>query len=71
MAWDRLVRLPVVDSVQAHRYNFSQANVNEVLTVATETGKRYFCGKCGAEFVVTRGSDEGNIQCCGEPLGKK
>jgi DNA-directed RNA polymerase subunit RPC12/RpoP len=45
--------------------------VNEVLTVATETGKRYFCGKCGAEFVVTRGSDEGDIHCCGEPLSKK
>ena len=49
----------------------SQANVNEVLTVATETGKRYFCVKCGAEFVVTRGSDEGDIYCCGVPLSKK
>ena len=63
--------MQVVDSIEGPRYNFRQANVNEVLTVATETGKRYFCGKCGAEFVVTRGSEEGDIHCCGEPLSKK
>ena len=39
--------------------------------MATETGKRYFCGKCGAEFVVTRGSEEGDLYCCGVLLGKK
>ncbi|HJO82997.1 MAG: desulfoferrodoxin [SAR202 cluster bacterium] len=39
--------------------------------MATETGKRYSCAKCGSEFVVTRGSDEGAVICCGEPMTKK
>ena len=39
-------------------------------TLANETGKRYSCGKCGAEFVVTRGA-EGSIECCGEPMVQK
>ena len=38
--------------------------------MANETGKRYFCSKCGAEFVVTRGGD-GALKCCGEPMTKK
>jgi hypothetical protein len=43
----------------------------EVRNLATETGKRYSCGDCGAEFVVTRGSEEGGINCCGTPMNKK
>jgi len=39
--------------------------------VPTETGKRYFCQKCKSEFVVTRGSDEGSIECCETLMGKK
>ena len=38
--------------------------------MATETGKRYFCSKCGSEFVATRGG-EGTIKCCGEPMTRK
>ena len=41
-----------------------------MLTVANETGKRYFCEKCGSQFVVTRGAD-GTINCCGEPMTKR
>lgn len=39
--------------------------------VATETGKRYFCSKCGSEFVVTRGSSEGSLECCKTSMEKK
>ena len=38
--------------------------------LANETGKRYFCSKCGAEFIVTTGG-EGAMMCCGEPAQKK
>ena len=38
--------------------------------MANETGKRYFCGKCGAEFIVTTGG-EGALTCCGEAAQKK
>jgi hypothetical protein len=41
-----------------------------VIELANETGKRYSCGQCGSEFVVTRGAD-GTIECCGEPMSKK
>ena len=38
--------------------------------MANETGKRYSCGICGAELVVTRGA-EGTMSCCGEVMQKK
>ncbi|MCI0438447.1 MAG: desulfoferrodoxin [Chloroflexi bacterium] len=38
--------------------------------MATQTGKRYTCSKCGSEFVVTRGSD-GDIKCCNQPMQQK
>ena len=38
--------------------------------MANETGKRYYCATCGAEFIVTKGGD-GTIACHGEPLTKK
>ncbi len=40
------------------------------LSVASETGKRYFCASCGCEFIVTKGGD-GTLICHGEPLTKK
>ena len=40
------------------------------LELTNETGKRYFCSKCGAEFIVTTGGD-GVLTCCGEPAQKK
>jgi desulfoferrodoxin-like iron-binding protein len=35
--------------------------------MANQIGKRYRCPKCGAEVIVTRGSD-GTIHCCGKPM---
>ena len=50
-------------------YNFSETKSGG-LKLANETGKRYFCGKCGAEFIVTTGG-EGAMTCCGEAAQKK
>jgi rubredoxin len=36
--------------------------------MAAITGKRYRCPSCGAEFIVTRGADEGDLRCGDEPL---
>ena len=38
--------------------------------MANETGKRYSCSGCGAQFVVIRGGD-GTIECCGKPAEKR
>jgi len=38
--------------------------------LANETGKRYACGSCGAEVIVTKGGD-GEVQCCAAPMNKK
>ena len=38
--------------------------------MSSQTGKRYMCQECGAEFVVTKGG-EGTIRCCGKPLELK
>ncbi len=35
--------------------------------MAVETGKRYRCPTCGAEFIVTRGG-EGALRCDGDDL---
>jgi desulfoferrodoxin-like iron-binding protein len=44
--------------------------VEVALSVANETGKRYQCGKCGSEFIVTKGGN-GALQCCGQPMQLK
>lgn len=36
-------------------------------SMAAETGKRYRCAKCGAEFIVTRGGDA-TLRCDGDEL---
>ena len=36
--------------------------------LANETGKRYYCAKCDAEIVVTRGSDDASLTCCGSKM---
>ena len=36
--------------------------------MAAETGKRYKCSECEAEFIVTRGSSEATLQCGDHPL---
>ena len=38
--------------------------------VANETGKRYVCALCGAEFIVTRGGN-GTLACCNQPMQLK
>lgn len=38
--------------------------------MANDVGKRYVCGKCGAEFIVTRGG-KGKVLCCGQPTEQK
>jgi len=38
--------------------------------MANQIGKRYYCTKCGAEFIVTRGGD-GTVHCCGKPMEMK
>ena len=38
--------------------------------MANQIGKRYFCAKCGAEFVVTKGGD-GTVNHCGQPMEQK
>jgi desulfoferrodoxin-like iron-binding protein len=38
--------------------------------MATQVGKRYICGKCGAEVIVTRGGN-GTVTCCGQPMEQK
>ncbi|HVN95147.1 MAG TPA: hypothetical protein VMT62_01845 [Syntrophorhabdaceae bacterium] len=35
--------------------------------MANQVGKRYICGKCGAEVIITRGGN-GTITCHGEPM---
>lgn len=36
--------------------------------MAAVTGKRYRCPDCGAEFIVTRGSDDAELRCGETPL---
>ena len=41
-----------------------------VVQVASQTGKRYICAQCGAEFIVTK-AGSGTLVCCGQPLQLK
>lgn len=38
--------------------------------MANDTGKRYVCGTCGSEFIVTKGGT-GSISCCNESMSLK
>jgi DNA-directed RNA polymerase subunit RPC12/RpoP len=38
--------------------------------MANQIGKKYYCTKCGAEFIATRGGD-GTVHCCGKPMELK
>jgi desulfoferrodoxin-like iron-binding protein len=35
--------------------------------MATQTGKRFACGACGSEMLVTKGGG-GVLSCCGQPM---
>ncbi len=38
--------------------------------MANEIGKRYRCGKCGAEIIITKGG-KGSVKHCGQPMELK
>jgi desulfoferrodoxin-like iron-binding protein len=38
--------------------------------VANQVGKRYLCGKCGTEMIVTKAGD-GELSCCSQPMTLK
>ena len=38
--------------------------------MANQTGKRYVCAQCGAEFIVTKGGDA-DLMCGDTPLELK
>ena len=38
--------------------------------MANQVGKRYLCATCGTEMIVTKAGD-GQIACCGQPMGLK
>ncbi len=38
--------------------------------MANQTGKKYICKKCGAEFIVTK-AGKGALTCCGQPMAPK
>ena len=40
----------------------------EEIDMPAVTGKRYRCPKCGAEFIVTRGSDDAELRHDDTPL---
>lgn len=42
----------------------------ELIKLANQTGKRYVCKTCNAEYLVTRGGD-GTLVCCGQPMELK
>ena len=38
--------------------------------MGSDVGRKFECKKCGAEFIVTKGSN-GVLQCCGQPMELK
>ncbi|MYE47529.1 MAG: hypothetical protein F4X25_12455 [Chloroflexi bacterium] len=38
--------------------------------MANQTGKRYYCERCGSEFIVTTGGN-GEMTCCGQPVTRR
>ena len=38
--------------------------------MANQVGKRYHCGTCNSEMIVTKGG-EGELACCGETMKQK
>jgi transcription elongation factor Elf1 len=39
--------------------------------MSTQVGKRYQCMVCNSEMIVTKGSDNGQLSCCGKPMQLK
>ncbi len=60
-----------VDQDWAAGYNYKDLSTQEGgAKLANELGKRYFCEKCGTEFIVTK-RGEGKLTCCGQPMTLK
>ncbi|MSQ15321.1 MAG: desulfoferrodoxin [Dehalococcoidia bacterium] len=38
--------------------------------MANQVGKRYSCGKCNSELIVTK-AGAGGLNCCGQPMQLK
>jgi Desulfoferrodoxin, N-terminal domain len=39
--------------------------------MANQVGKRYLCAVCNSEMIVTKGSADGQLACCGQPMQQK
>ena len=39
--------------------------------MANIVGKRYLCAACNSEMIVTKGSTEGQLACCGQQMQLK
>lgn len=39
--------------------------------MANQVGKRYQCGVCSSEMIVTKGSPNGQLSCCGQSMQQK
>lgn len=39
--------------------------------MANQVGKRYQCSVCNSEMIVTKGSPNGQLSCCGQPMQQK
>jgi hypothetical protein len=39
--------------------------------MANVVGKRYLCGICNSEMIVTKGSEAGQLSCCSQPMQLK
>jgi Desulfoferrodoxin, N-terminal domain len=39
--------------------------------MANVVGKRYLCSVCNSEMIVTKGSPNGQLSCCGQPMQLK
>ncbi len=58
------------DNSQLVDYNIIVKYLKRRFDMANQVGKRYRCGKCGSEFIVTKGG-AGTITCCGQPMEQK
>jgi desulfoferrodoxin-like iron-binding protein len=53
-----------------HRASILMSRLMEELEMANQMGKRYMCGKCGAEVIITKAGG-GTLVCCGQDMVMK
>jgi hypothetical protein len=56
-----------LDHLQASLAQTRTTSAKEIPVATVQTGKRYYCPNCQAEFIVTRGG-EGVLKCGDTPL---